>query len=561
MAANPRNRIQSIGAHAQRGVTTLMVVLVLLVILTVIVLASANVSLFDQRTAVNENRARLAEQAAEYALNIGGNFMKANVTKIPTIGAGGWLDTVTAANRRWSSCAPFTNSAYNAASATNRRHPCYAEPDEGRRLNLYYYTTTGGTTTNGADTILNVYDSASPPALIPAGARLTQVGGSAAFPVTTVVRALLCRLDTTTGSLPTCQLNPASGNRFAVTLIAESTLPDESASAVVKETWATFNAATATSAVPLVAAGIVEGLGNATIVAAPNAGGYGLPGSIWSPRDVDVDDSGSGIGSISTCHLGDYLGSVPAANLKTTCAGNGNTGCGCPAVSTSGSDFLSGHSQSVKRENVDILDVDGQPAGQPLPDIQFFPGHNAANVRMDDPNDTTDDNLFEWIFGVDVTGGNGDTVLNNCGGGSTNCEVAALSDMGATTIASCASLNSASTGIFYVTGTCNLPSQVGSPTNSAIVVVDDSVTVGSNSLFYGMLFVRSTTSPNPTAELTGHGNPKIFGSLVVEGEVTLTGNLDLIYSDTGAANPGDAPPESTRFARVPGTWFDSMRGN
>jgi len=152
-------------------------------------------------------------------------------------------------------------------------------------------------------------------------------------------------------------------------------------------------------------------------------------------------------------------------------------------------------------------------------------------------------------------------VLTNCGGGSTNCEVQALSDMGATTLGDCSSLDASSTGIFYVTGSCSLPAQVGSPNNSAIVVVDSNVTVGSNSLFYGMLFVRSTTSPAQNATLTGHGNPKIFGSLVVEGNVNLTGNLDLIYSDTGAASPGDAPSESTRFARVPGSWFDNMKGS
>jgi len=555
MAAKLRNRMNATSLAAQRGVTTLMVVLVLLVILTVIVLASANVSLFDQRTAVNENRSRLAEQAAEYALNVGGNFMKSNVTKIPTTSAGGWLDTVTASNRRWQSCAGFTDAAYAAASTVDKTHPCYAEPVYSRRSNLYYYTSDGTATTSGSSTLLNVYDSASPPAAIPVGARLTAVGGSAAFPVTTVVRALLCRLDTTPGSSPSCQLNPSSGNRFAVTLVAQSTMTDENSTAVVKETWGTFNAATATSAVPLVASGIVQGLGNATIVAAPNAGGYGLPGSIWSPRDVDVDASGAGIGSVSTCHLGDYLGSVPVADMKTTCAGNGNTGCGCP---TGTDNFLSGHSQSIKRESIDILDIDGQPNGQPLPDIQFFPGTNAAGTRLDDPNDNTDDNLFEWIFGVDVTGGNGATVLQNCGGGSTDCEIQALSDMGAVTVATCDILDSTSTGIFYVTGSCSLPSQVGSPTNSAIVVVNDTVTVGSNSLFYGMLFVRSE---NNTGQLTGHGNPKIFGSLVVEGTVNLTGNLDLIYSDTGAANPGDAPSEGTRFARVPGSWFDSMKGS
>jgi hypothetical protein len=140
--------------------------------------------------------------------------------------------------------------------------------------------------------------------------------------------------------------------------------------------------------------------------------------------------------------------------------------------------------------------------------------------------------------------------------------VQALADMGAQTIATCASLDANSSGIYYVTGSCSLPGQVGSPTNSAIVVVNDSVTVGSNALFYGMLFVRALPANGlNSASLTGHGNPKIFGSLVVEGNVNLTGNLDLIYSDTGAANPGDAPSESTRFARVPGTWFDSMKGS
>lgn len=559
MTATSIFRRKKPGPGLQRGVATLMVALVLLVILTIIVLASSNVALFEQRTATNENREELAEQAAEFALNLGGNFMKANVTKIPTIGTGGWLDTATASNRRWQSCAPFTTAAYNAASATNRKHPCYAEANPTRRSQLYYYTTTGGATTAGTNSILNVLNSTNFSTFIPTAAQVTQVGGL--YATTTTVGALLCRLDTTAGSTPSCQLNPTTGNRFAVTLVAESNLTDESASAVVKETWGTFNASTATSAVPLVAAGLVQGLGNATIVASANAGGYGLPASIWSPLNVDIDASGAGIGSVSTCHLGEYLGSVPVSDLKTTCAGSGNTGCGCPAISASGTDFLSGHSQSVKREGIDVLDVDGQPGTQPMPDIQFFPGVNASNVRMDSATDFTDDNLFEWIFGVDVTGGNGDTVLNNCGSGSTNCEVAALATMGAQTIANCSSLNSASSGIYYVTGTCSLPSQVGSPTNSAIVVVDDSVTVGSNAVFYGMLFVRSTTSPTQTASLTGHGNPKIFGSLVVEGSVNLSGNLDLIYSDTGAASPGDAPSETTRFARVPGSWFDSRSGS
>ena len=46
----------------QRGAATLMVALVILVVLTVIVLASTNVALFEQRTATNENRQRLSDE-------------------------------------------------------------------------------------------------------------------------------------------------------------------------------------------------------------------------------------------------------------------------------------------------------------------------------------------------------------------------------------------------------------------------------------------------------------------------------------------------------------------
>src|SRR5689334_8651822 len=66
----------------QRGVTTLIVALCLLVILTIIILASSNVALFEQKTTVNENRQMMANQASEYALNLAGEYLKANVVNI-----------------------------------------------------------------------------------------------------------------------------------------------------------------------------------------------------------------------------------------------------------------------------------------------------------------------------------------------------------------------------------------------------------------------------------------------------------------------------------------------
>ena len=54
---NPMNAfaLKSGSARKQRGVATLMVALVILFILTVIILASSNVALFEQKTATNES--------------------------------------------------------------------------------------------------------------------------------------------------------------------------------------------------------------------------------------------------------------------------------------------------------------------------------------------------------------------------------------------------------------------------------------------------------------------------------------------------------------------------
>jgi hypothetical protein len=574
------------GPRRQRGVTTLVVSLVVLVILTIIILASSNVALFEQRTATNENRGQLAQQSAEFALSLAGEYLKANVSKITTTNAGGWFDSVTAANRRWQPC---------VNTITDPNHPCMAEPILGRRDNLYYYTSDGTAVTNASDTRLDLpYNS-----LVPTAGQLGTVGGAAGstFTATARVQALLCRLDTTPGQLPSCRAQPANGNRIAVTLVSQSRITGEDAGSLVKETWGTFTTFNATSSMPLVAAGLVQGLGNATIVAAPNAGGYGVPGSIWSPRDVDVDDSGSGVGSVATCHLGDYLHSydtanaVPVSSMKTTCAAN-NTPCSCN-TSPGSQDFLSGHTNAVKQEGLDILDVDHIDAGtgntcsaddpstgavaQPLPVIQFFPGKNRCGDWMD-TTDPTDDNLFEWIFGRDVTGA-ADGTDNHTGPISYTAEDAVLNELAEgdpahilDTQAKCAALGTASEGVYYVPSNSNVVcdvssiNSIGSPTNSVILVVNEELSVHGNFVFYGMLYVRDSNVATPScgsssapACLKGTGG-KFFGSVVVDGNVDLAGNPHIIYVDTSGGGPNDPLPERTRFARLSGSWFDDRRG-
>lgn len=588
------------GMKHQRGVTTLVVVLSLLVIITLLVLASSNIALFEQKTATNENRQKLADQAAEYAVNMSGEFLKTNVSALASKVGNGWLVDA-GITKRWIKCSdalPFASTA----------HPCFGERDNGvnattsltliggRRAQLYFYRFDGST--------------ALPYASLGGTAPLTAIGGAGGttFPLTTTVNALLCRLDTTltkdvSGSAkpaPDCRLDPCikgintcldtSLNRVAVVLTATSGLiandgtSNENATAVVKETWASYSGAAGAAAVPLIAAGSIEGLGNAEIVAAANGAGIGLPVSMWSACPVDIEKplgqvypanctapSGSGVGSVSTCQLGEFLKSTLEADLKSTCA-TSSAACGCPSFNASNSDFLSGHSNTQKRENVDILDKDGYDPAAPvgaLPDITFFPDRG-----MDNPAEPLDDNLFEWIFGQEVVA-EGATVVTGCGGTlslahtNTCADVVALKDtLSATVVATCAALGPASSGIYYVTGECDLPPQIGTPTESVIVVVDGDaqdpskgVAVGGNSIFYGMLFIRSRyTMENAlnNVHIKGSGGVQFYGSVVVEGAVDITGSIRIVYENASTDAPGKPLPSSTKFSRVPGSWLDSQ---
>lgn len=555
----------------QRGLTTLAITLLLLVILTLIVLFSTNVAFFEQRTTNNENRSRLAEQAAEYAINLGGEYMKANRNNLISITPGtGWLATT---GKKWVKCDDVGTVGDGLApdSDFSAGHPCLTERKLTRRAQLYFYTVDG--TKTGSQTV--PYTASTPTAI---ELETTGVGGTAAFAANATVRALLCRIDTSLAT-PACAAVPVAGNRIAVTLIADANLPNENASAQLKQTWATYSDASPSSAVPLVASGLVKGLGNAQVVVSPNAGGFGIPASMWSPCPIGIGEqtvavpgsittacglAAGGVGSVSTCHVGEYLKNTPESGLLTTCA-TSNTACGCPAINSAGSDFLSGHSGSVKKENYDILDRDGNDGI--LPDISFFPD---ASYGTDKASDNTDDSLFEWIFGVDYEAKNVDdglvlkgNTLQNCPHTNipthkpNNCAVKALvDDLDATVIANCSALDTTSSGIYYVTGDCDLPTQTGSPESFVIVVTNDQdFNLGAR--FYGLLFVRSDTN---NADVQFGGNAKIFGSLVVQGDIKVNGNVDLVYLDTSVASDPNTLPKAAKFALVPGSWLDNQSG-
>jgi hypothetical protein len=537
--------------NLQRGVSTLVITMLLLVIISLVVLFSTGVGFFEQRTATNENRARIAEQAAEVGINLAGEYIKGNRDFIIAKTAGGWLAGASGV-AGWKTCAG------TAATLGSMPHPCRSESDATRRAQLWYYTTDG----SGA-TLSTTY--------VPYGA-VGNVGGAAAFPSVVNVQAVLCRVDTTL-TTPACVQNPAAGNRIAVTFISTATLTNENTTAVIKESWASFSTSTFSSAVPLVASGIVKGLGNSQIVASPNAGGYGVAASMWSPNNIgfgtkntnactDGSDNGAGgLGSSSTCQVEDYLfgTSIEPTNIKTGCAANGAP-CGCPNIDGR---YLSGHVAGDKAEGIDILDVDANNG--PLPDIDFYPGTSCTGIQLDSPTDDLDDSLFEWIFNVDVvpegvaTTKGTNSVLQTCSPNADCAVNALLEDLSATSI-SCAALNAlgaSASGLYYVSdvGGCTIANQIGSPTQSVVVVVEQNVDLKAN--FFGLLFVRSK---NNTADVQISGNNKLFGAMAIEGDIKVTGTIDIVYDDISISTDPNIFPKNAKFARVPGSWLDATEG-
>ena len=136
-------------------------------------------------------------------------------------------------------------------------------------------------------------------------------------------------------------------------------------------------------------------------------------------------------------------------------------------------------------------------------------------------------------------------------------------DLGATVIeGNCASnqFNTDSYGLYYVTGDCTIDGVTVGAALAPVIIVVFGDAVLKNATLYGTLFVHSNNIGTETASshyrFTMQG-ATIFGSLSVEGNISLTGNSILVYDNTSSNVDPFKLPTKVRFARVPGGWLDS----
>lgn len=304
-------------------------------------------------------------------------------------------------------------------------------------------------------------------------------------------------------------LTPNSGaqEEFLFNIVAEGKSADGASTNVSKQGAYFYPVVIGEVDAPMMAAGAISFNGNFNVVVNPNGAGTGVPLSAWSGSDISI-----GSGSPVTCHLDDFLSTSSTYTTQTDASGNELklcAACTCPA----GSAISSGSTG----EGIDILDVDG---------------HTGAN------RDTTTfpSDVFAYLFGVPTA----DYIQVK---------------QSATVIADCSGLNTASAGLYWVTGNCTIPGNVGSFANPVLLIVEGNISMNANNYVMGVMFAFST-NPAATLSVTLNGGPTLYGGIMTNANISLpVGTFKMRYDANVIGNLKNNL-SGRGLAKVPGSWAD-----
>ena len=539
-------------SHTRQGGAVLLVAIVLLALAGIIALLALNVGVFESRSTGNDLRAKMVNQVAEAGLSQGFEFLIRQHAD--------WIDDDT----KWELC-----------GATDTKFPCGAVP-AAVRATMYRYKGTAGSITD-VDDNLDAY-------MLPLNGKLATVGQgyTVAYGVAPVIcrvakpvvgdTSIKCSTDTTT----------ASKQRIG-TFVSVARIPGESARATLTQTVGRYSIlANGPNVPPILASGSVDLTGTLQIVTNPNAGGTGVPVSIWTRKDVVKH------GTPNTCFSDEFFrygnkfndASWTGTTIKTVI---------CDTCECSGDKSLSfDKSGNAVDEGIDILDIDGNTTSP----------SRAGEVNLDvrpDQNEFPCD-LFEYIFSVK-------TWLDNTTPPDYFCETrvarsafspdwngalsvnlypdeaflyanaahiipvttdatvtSILAGSGKTVAASYLDANAR--GIVWCQTGCNIGTSqvVGSPDHPVLLVIDGSARIQGR--VFGLIFLRNNTN-GPADPATGgaavldmNAGAAVYGGIVVQGAVDkANGNAAVIYNgDVLAALAND--PSNMKYATLPGAWSD-----
>lgn len=580
--------IRSTPPYSAQSGSALFVAVMMLLLAGLLTLAALNVGVFEQRSTGNDVRERAVTEVAEAGLAQGFEYLMrqhVDLLKDPS---------------RWERCPADNTFPCGAISAATFDHDGdAATPKVSRRTSMYRLKP------DVTHTIPNI-DAALSRFMLPLSARIGTLpnGWTAAYGVA----PLLCFAEHAENpgaeGIPCGNggAGPAATGLTIATFVSVAKLPGEGASKTLVQTIGQYPKLSddILTLPPITASGSAGVTGTLQIVTNPNAGGPGVPVSVWSRVDV------AKTGTTNTCYADEFFRYPPGgANPEPY---QGTIRCDkCRCDAKGAPQTLSYDSSgNIQAEGIDVLDVD---SGTNSTTSYHQGGHVGVNfnVRADALSHAVGicefpEDVFKYVFGAatwddtdadcfgetklaDVVYQNPDNPAGTASVGTDEAHLYKIADkiipspenavlLKAGQAGTTALLSSpSSSGIIWcqrhreAPNRCDIGanSQVGTPAAPVILVLDGPVSI--QGTVFGLVFIRDTGAAlNPATGsslpgacpndciLTMNAGAAVYGALVMQGQMKSNGTSAVIYD--GNVLRAVIEQSDPVYATLPGAWTD-----
>lgn len=578
--------IRSTGPFSRESGTVLFVVVMMLLLTGLLTLFALKVGVFEQQSTGNDVRERAVTEVAEAGLAQGFEYLMRQHTdllKDPS---------------RWEPCPADDTFPCGAITAATFDHDGdAATPEVSRRTSMYRLKADDTHTIPNIDVALSKF-------MLPLSAEISTLpnGWTAAYGVAPVLCFAEHAENPGAEGIPCGNggTGPATTSVSIATFVSVAKLPGEGASKTLVQTVGQYPKLTddLLTLPPITASGSAGVTGTLQVVTNPNAGGAGVPVSVWSRVDV------AKTGTTNTCYADEFFRYTPRGVTPTLYQGTIRCDdCRCDAKGAPPT-LSYDSSGNVQAEGIDVLDVD---AGTDSTTGYHQGGHVGANfnVRADalsyaDGICEFPEDMFKYVFGTatwddtnadcfaetklaSVVYQNPDNPAASASVGpdeaylyknadkiiakSQNAALLKAGQAGTTALLSSAS----SSGIIWcqqpTPNSCDIGAndQVGTPSAPVILVLDGPVSI--QGTVFGFVFIRDTgTALNPATGsslpgacpndciLTMNAGAAVYGALVMQGQMKSNGTSALIYD--GNVLQAVIDQAGPVYATLPGAWTD-----
>jgi len=575
-------RMRHIAPRTGHSGAVLLVAVVLLLLAGLLSLFALNVGVFEQRSTGNDVRAKVIHEVAEAGLAQGFEYLFRQHDDM--------LDDAAL----WTRCAADEDVfPCGAISAGSFDHDGDATtPEITRRETMYRLAGDDTHVIDGLDGALSKYMLP-----LPAASKIAAMpnGAGVAYGVAPVV-CFAGAVEAGATGIP-CGA-PGTGATTIATFVSVASLPGEGARQTLVQTIGQYPRLNddILNLPPITASGTAGVTGTLQIVTNPNAGGTGVPVSVWSRIDVQKT------GTTNTCYADEFFRYTQGAARPTLY--QGTIRCDACRCDANGAPRTLSYDASgnVQAEGIDVLDVDAGTDST----TGYHQGTHVGvnfNVRSDAlsyPTCEFPDDMFEYVFGVAAWDDTDEdcfaetkaasVIYTNPGNPAASATVgpdeAYLYRTADRIIARAANLpllkpgqagttallaSSSTSGMIWCQqqnpGDCDIASnvQVGTPSAPVILVLDGPVRI--QGTIFGFVFIRDTGTaldPATGSSMAGacpndcvlqmNAGTAIYGALVMQGQMKSNGTSAVVYDGTVLQAVLEQAGPVT--ATLPGAWSD-----